>query len=84
MKWSFVSYIPARYGEEACLTLATDCLLSKVREIVTPESSVYKPKVISSYVKALRSFQKAIDSPSQRFNPEVLCATQILALYEVW
>jgi len=39
--------------------------------------------VIASYVKALDSLQKALDCPKQRFKPEVLCATEILALYEL-
>jgi hypothetical protein len=39
--------------------------------------------VLAYYIKALESLQKALDSPKQRFKPEVLCATEILALYEV-
>jgi hypothetical protein len=34
-------------------------------------------------VKALDSLQKALDDPSERYKAEVLCATEILALYEV-
>lgn len=82
-QWSFFSYVPSRYGENTCLTLATNCLLSRIRQILNPERSYWKSRVILSYVEALRGLQKAIDSPSERYNPEVLCATEILALYEV-
>jgi hypothetical protein len=34
-------------------------------------------------VKALDSLQKALDDPTERYKAEVLCATEILALYEV-
>lgn len=83
IQWFFFSHVPSLYEENTCLKLATDCLLSRVCQILSPESGHWKAKVISNYLKALKSLQSAIDSPSELYKPEVLCATGILALYEV-
>jgi len=81
--WTYLSYIPSRYGHITCLNDAVACVLARVRQIISPPSASWEATVISLYVKALGSLQKALDSPYQRFKPEVLCATEILALYEL-
>jgi hypothetical protein len=81
-QWSYLSFLPSRYGQVSCLKDATDCVISRARQIISPSRN-WEYAVISSYVKALDSLQKALDDPKQRFKPEVLCATEILALYEV-
>jgi hypothetical protein len=57
-------------------------VISRARQIISPNQN-WEAAVITFYVKALDSLQKALDSPKERFKPEVLCATEILALYEV-
>jgi hypothetical protein len=81
-QWSYLSFLPSRYGQIACLSDATDCVIARARQIISPNRN-WEAAVITFYCKALDSLQKALDSPSQRFKPEVLCATEILALYEV-
>jgi hypothetical protein len=81
-QWSYLSFLPSRYGQISCLSDATDCVIARARQIISPNRNT-ETAVISSYVKALDSLQKALDSPLERFKPEVLCATEILALYEV-
>ena len=79
---SYLSYLPSMYGQVPCLSYATDCVVARARQIISPNRN-WEAAVITFYVKALDSLQKALDSPKQRFKPEVLCATEILALYEV-
>ncbi len=82
-QWSFLAYMPSRYDQEVrCLTDATNCIISRARQIISPNKN-WEAAVITFYVRALDSLQRALDCPTQRFKPEVLCATQILALYEV-
>ncbi len=81
-RWSYLSFLPARYEDITCLRDATDCVISRMRHIISSDSSL-EPIATRNYVKALRSLQKALDCPKQRLQPEVLCATEVLALYEV-
>lgn len=81
-RWSYLSFLPTRYEHIKCLRDATDCVIARARQIVTPNRN-WETAVIAFYVRALDSLQKALDNPTQRYQPEVLCATEILALYEV-
>jgi hypothetical protein len=82
-QWSFLAFMPSRYDQEVrCLTDATNCIISRARQIISP-NKIWEAAVITFYVRALDSLQRALDCPTQRLRPEVLCATEILALYEV-
>jgi hypothetical protein len=81
-QWSYLSFLPSIYGQIPCLSDATDCVVTLAHQIISPNRNL-EAVTISSYVKALNSLQKALDNPSERFKAEVLCATEILALYEV-
>lgn len=80
--WSYLSFLPKHFENSACLRDATACVTARARLIVHP-GKPWEAAVISFYVKALDSLQKALDCPKQRYQPEVLCATEILAIYEV-
>ena len=83
-QWSFFSYLPSSYESSAYVKYATDCVVARVRQILSPnQAPIWDPVVISYYVKALNALQKALDCPKTRFKPEVLYAIEILALYEV-
>lgn len=56
--------------------------MARTKQIVSPDKASERG-VIRIYVTALRSLQAAVNDPEQRLKPEVLCATEILALYEV-
>ena len=79
---SYLSFLPSRYGQIPCLSDATDCVIARARQLISPNKN-WEAAVIAFYVKALDSLQKALDSPKLRYQPEVLCATEVLALYEV-
>jgi len=81
-RWSYLTFLPSRYCHIKCLKDATDCVIARARQIISPGEN-WEPIVIACYVKALDSLQKALDCPKQRYQPEVLCATEILSLYEL-
>ncbi|KAA8575295.1 hypothetical protein EYC84_004474 [Monilinia fructicola] len=84
-QWSFLSFLPTRYGHNACLSAAADCVVARARQIISPpqQTSFWEPLVLAHYITALETLQRALDSPKTRYQPEVLCATEILALYEL-
>jgi hypothetical protein len=82
-RWSYFSYLPSRYGQSTCLNDATDCLVSRVRQIVSPDGAPWENTVITLYVRALNSLQTAIQCSNSCLDADVLCATGILALFEV-
>jgi hypothetical protein len=81
-RWSYLTFLPSRYCHIKCLKDATDSVIARARQIISPGEN-WEPIVIACYVKALDSLQKALDCPKQRYQPEVLCATEILSLYEL-
>lgn len=82
-QWSYMSYLPSLYGSSACLDDAVDCIIARARQILAPHGEAGEREVIRLYLKAIDSLRKALNSPSQRLAAHVLCATEILALYEV-
>lgn len=81
--WSYCSYVPFHYDESALVRHATDCVVARLRGLLTPMDKVWESLAVSSYLKALSHLQGAINSNSQYLMSETLLATQILGLYEV-
>ena len=81
-QWSYFSYVPSRFGHFPCLDDAARCVASRVRSWTTGEFNANAAN-LSLYTKALDSLQLAINNPLTRVMPETLCATELLALYEV-
>jgi hypothetical protein len=65
-------------GSSPCLTAATNCLLSKVKGILSPYDQC-KEVTMRLYAKALRSLQDAISSETGCMDAEILCATRELS-----
>ena len=81
-QWSYFTYVPGRFGHYPCLDDAIRCTASRVRLWIRGETSV-NAATLSLYTKALDSLQDAINDPIRRLMPETLCATELLAIYEV-
>lgn len=81
-QWSYFSYLPLRYGNTTSLDDAVCCVAARVRQWITNPG---KPtnRVLALYARAVRSLQRALDDPSQRFHPDVLCAVQILSIFQM-
>ena len=80
---SYFSFLPSRYGHSACLDNAARCVAARVRQWMSSPSDPPRDGVLSLYSKSLNSLQSALDDPILCLKPETLCATAILAIYEV-
>ncbi|KAK5125009.1 hypothetical protein LTR85_001200 [Meristemomyces frigidus] len=81
-QWSYLEYVPSRYGQSECLTAATNVLLAKVHTILAPQEEC--PGICNRlYGTALRALQHALSDPSSAMDADVLCATQLMSLHEL-
>ena len=82
-QWSYISFLPSRYGHVACLDDAICCVAARVRHCLSFPRDLPNTRVMMLYSKALVSLQTALEDPQYCLQPEVLCATEILSIYEV-
>lgn len=81
--WSYFQYVPLHYQQSVLIRSAADCVLARVRCSLTPGDQRWELYALSAYSRALSKLQDAMDSTPQRITAELLCATQMLGLYEV-
>lgn len=87
---SYASHLPSRCGIEPVLDMAVECivavLLEASRHAGTPtfgRTLPLPPRVILTYTLALVELQRALGDEKRSGSREILCATQLLALFEV-
>jgi hypothetical protein len=80
---SFMSEVPSRYGNCRTLTAATDAVVAIVRSILNDDQRSDAATSMACYSKALRTLQNALNDPKTTMEADILCATQMLSLYEV-
>ncbi|KAI4177392.1 MAG: hypothetical protein LQ343_000372 [Gyalolechia ehrenbergii] len=81
-QWSYFSYMPWRYGHTRCLDDALCCVAARVRQWITKPGRP-DDQVLVLYSKAVKSLQAAIDDPIQRMQPDVLCAVEVLSIFQL-
>ena len=81
-QWSYLQFVPARYGHSECLTAATNVLLARAQHALSP-SEPCTSLCTRLYGKALRSLQDALTNDALAMDADVLAATQLLSLHEV-
>ncbi|KAK5115871.1 hypothetical protein LTR85_009465 [Meristemomyces frigidus] len=81
-QWSYLEYVPARYGQTPCLTAATNAYLARVHRALVPDGGC-AAVCDRLYGTALRALQEALVNESTAMEADVLCATQLLGLYEL-
>ena len=81
-QWSYFSYLPRRFGNTQCLDDAIRCVSARVRQWLTNPAGPTYP-ILLLYSKAVTSLQAALDDISQCMSPDVLCAVQILSIFEL-
>ena len=82
-QWSFLSYVPSRWGNTLCLDHAVRCVVSRVQDYLSSPTGLPSSQSLKQYAVAIASLQKALGDPHQATSPDVLCATEVMALYEV-
>ncbi|KAL8945893.1 MAG: hypothetical protein Q9222_007634 [Ikaeria aurantiellina] len=81
-RWSYFDYLPSRYGQTQCLDDALCCLAARIRQWITNPGKP-SPKILQLYSKAVKSLQAALDDATMVLHSDVLCATEILTIYEL-
>jgi hypothetical protein len=80
---SYLTHVPGRYGRTSCLDDALRCVATKACRVLAGPGKGECTRELASYGKALHSLQSAVDHEEGWRNPDVLCAVQVLSLYEV-
>lgn len=87
---SFAGHLPSRCGREPVLDMATDCVAAMLREITScvknplaSRSLEIPVATMRTYCLALVDLQRALDDVKRSQSAEILCATQLLVLFEV-
>jgi hypothetical protein len=81
---SYIRFIPSRIGHNKALDLAVSCLCQAHSMRLQPEPNqdiILKGNKL--YGVALKTLQQSLSNPALAFEPELLCATELLATYEV-
>ncbi|KAI6859995.1 hypothetical protein KC343_g4872 [Hortaea werneckii] len=81
-QWSYLEFVPARYGHSKCLTAATDALLARAQHVLSPNKS-FGTSRSRFYGRALRTLQDALMDNKTAVDADVLAATQLIALHEL-
>ncbi|KAL8650960.1 MAG: hypothetical protein Q9226_004927 [Calogaya cf. arnoldii] len=81
-KWSYFEYLPSRFGQTQCLDDAVCCVASRVRQWINNPAEPDR-LALELYSKAVRSLQAALENPALCRHPDVLCATEIMTIFEL-
>lgn len=81
-QWSYLEYVPSRYGTSECLTAAANVLLARAHTLLAPNGHGVE-LCNRLYGTALRALQLALSDDMSAMDADVLCATQLLSVHEV-
>lgn len=82
-QWSYFEHLYSRYGHSDCLDDAIRALIVKAQALLVPSAKTSDAMVLSHYGTALNSLQAAFSDAARWSDPDTLCATTILALFDV-
>ncbi|XXH04128.1 hypothetical protein Hte_010540 [Hypoxylon texense] len=80
---SYLYSVASRYGYNHYLDAALRCVAIRARRVLTPSCQLLEESESSQYVGALHSLQEAINDVGERNQPDVLCAINLLSLFEL-
>jgi hypothetical protein len=81
-----LSFIPSRYNHISSLHHATNCVVAKVRQILTHRDRRHpdgEAHALMHYTRALKSLQTDLGDEARWMAPETLCAAELLVAFEV-
>ncbi|KAH7310427.1 hypothetical protein B0I35DRAFT_358261 [Stachybotrys elegans] len=80
---SYMEFVYSRYGFWRCLDQALLSLILRVQQLLMPQKAKPAAVVWATYSRALSSLQDALKDKDTWSAPEVLCAAEILARFEL-
>ncbi|UKZ88795.1 uncharacterized protein TrAFT101_004529 [Trichoderma asperellum] len=81
--WSYLNYLPARIGQNGALDKAAACVTARAQQWLVSPSERICSSILKLYSEALAALQAELQSPDTRLRPDVLCATELLGIYEL-
>ncbi|KAL9032986.1 MAG: hypothetical protein Q9180_006191 [Flavoplaca navasiana] len=81
-KSSYYDYLPSRFGHTKCLDDAVQCVAARVRQWLDKPAGPNR-LALELYSKAVRSLQAALEDPLLCRHPDVLCAAEIMIIFEL-
>ncbi|KAL7919849.1 hypothetical protein ACQKWADRAFT_300226 [Trichoderma austrokoningii] len=80
----YMTEIPCRLGHNPALDIAVECLLQSHTQLLeTNQNCQTDPQPSSEYMKAIQSLQNVIADPVLGTSAETVCATMLMAHYEM-
>lgn len=85
----YMDEMPCRAGREESLDAAVKCVAIALREYLSGsateslDDTELGPRSLMSYIEALQTLRQSLADASRRYRAEVLCAAQLLGLFEV-
>jgi hypothetical protein len=80
----FMSFIPSRYGQVLSLSLAADCIVAKLQQMIKKsDNALGQSIVLHHHNRALECIQHDLNDKSRWMSSETLCAIQLLGLFDV-
>lgn len=80
---SFLDQIPQLYGESELLRMVVDGVLARAHQVTSKTSRTSRTDVFVLYNKGIWQLQNALSCAGMMHKPEVLCAVQLMQLFEV-
>lgn len=80
---SYLYCVASRYGYNPYLDEALRCVAIRAKRVLAPSCQAFEESESRQYASALHGLQVAIDSVEERNRPEVLCAINLLSLFEL-
>jgi hypothetical protein len=80
---SYLDHLYPRYGHTRALDDALNCLLMKAQQVLGTQQRAPPAKIWAAYSRAITSLQESLKAVDSWNAPDLLCAAEILALFEV-
>ncbi|KAL7904735.1 hypothetical protein GGI35DRAFT_193564 [Trichoderma velutinum] len=81
--WSYLNYLPGRIGHNSALDKAAACVAARAQQWLSSPSEPVSGSILKLYASALEALQAELQCPNACLRPDVLCATQLLGIYEL-
>ncbi|KAI5456086.1 hypothetical protein BGZ63DRAFT_397387 [Mariannaea sp. PMI_226] len=82
-QWSYLNFIPSRFEHSSLIREAAECVSARVQQWLASPLHPPSRKIIAQYLRALKLLQINLDSSEGYLQADVLCATELLGLYEL-
>ncbi|KAL7791585.1 hypothetical protein V8C37DRAFT_382165 [Trichoderma ceciliae] len=81
--WSYLNYLPGRIGHNRALDKAAACVAARAQQLLVSPSEPVSGYILKLYSSALMALQAELQCPDTCVRPDVLCATELLGIYEL-